>query len=179
MADEQVPQPETVGDPPTFEDGLEDLKREEQEKQGVVSPPWKTLPFWLSAAASVIAYTIAALPEASVAVQILAPVAAVLYYLGYNHIKTRLDQKKGQFGAEPYKTKGFWMDAGSTAVSYVLGSGLGQSDPIMGIGAVGALVLGQMGVEVSAWIRRQKMIDPLDTGAVQKKLEESMTEEPK
>lgn len=172
MTNENVPQ---RVDDPTFEDGLEDLQREEQEKQGTLPPPWKTAPFWLSVTASVIAYTIAALPESHVAVQILTPIAAILYYLGYNHIKTRLDRKRGQFGPEPYRTRGFWLDAGSTVVSYILGSGLAHSDPAMGAAAMGALILGQIGVEVNAWIRRKRMIDPLDPNSVQK-VTENLTE---
>lgn len=149
-------------DPLSFDDLMEDLKREQLEEQKKLPPPWKTLPFWMSIASSVLFYTIAALPEDSSIVAYLAPIAGVLYYLGYQHVQKRIAAKKREFGKKPLKTKAFWFDIGSTGISYILGSGLAKTDFIMSIGLLGATLLAQFGIDTSAWIRRKRMVDPLE-----------------
>jgi len=175
--------PESALTPPDFDDALEDLERETNERAGRAPAPWKTIPFWLSALATIVAFILASgLPVTHWLVQIATPVGMVLYYLGYNVASNRLRSRS--YPNQPaYRTKDYWLDVATTALGFVMGSGLAETDPVMQVGGILVALAAQIGIDVVVWVRRNRMVDPTnldadDVGEVLGRINEGQNELP-
>lgn len=158
-ADDQV-------DPPTPEDDMEDLEREGEEQAGLRPAPYKTFPFWLSMIATILVYILGSniVPEDTQLWMILTFLSSAFAHMGYDHALKVFGLYSEYFQSDPnkptYKKPTYYVSFLATMASYGLGAGLSdQNIVVQGAGLV-AMVLGYLGVSVTAWIKRHDMADP-------------------
>lgn len=157
MSGSEFPKPADPQEQPGFDDSLNDLEREYDEKTGAASLPVKTWKFWLSLVGVVLGFVLlsGALVPSGTAAQVVVFVAALLGHLGYG-----LARDPEASTERNYQKRGFWLSIGAYAVSFLLGSGLdGQS--VEQITGIAALILGYFGYSTRAWIQRDKMVSPV------------------
>lgn len=157
---EENPFPNPNEDKPSFEDGMDDLRREQLEEKGEAPPPYKTIPFWVSLVATILAYLMAsgALPFAVNEWVMLAVVA--LAHLGYGVTAKFFERSEGlhaKDGTPNWKRPSFYASFAAVMASYAMGSGFEDAATT---GGQAAIILAYFGYAVRPWIRRRGMITP-------------------
>ncbi len=157
MADNQFPQPSDPEQRPDFDDSLDDLQREDQERQGNAPLPYKTWKFWLSLVGVSLGFVLLSgvLAPASAVTQVVVFVVALLGHLGFG-----LGRDAENATERNYQKPAFWLSIAAYATSFALGSGL-QSDQAAQITAMAVVVLSYFGYNTRAWVRRDNMVSPL------------------
>lgn len=153
-------------DPPTDEEWSEDFEREGDEEAGIVPRPFKTIPFWVSLVATIVAYLLASniIPEDTTTWHILIYVSTTLAYFGYDHVIGVFRNNQGQLRdtIPNYRKPAFYVSLVSTMAGYALGSGALTPDMYAQVTGMIGLVAGHLGITLIPWIRRQGMSDPVE-----------------
>lgn len=157
MPDNQFPQPTDPGQKPNFNDALDDLQQEEQERRGLAALPYKTWKFWLSLIGATFGFVLlsGALAPATAVTQIVVFVAALMGHLGFG-----LGRPAKNATEQNYQKPGFWLSVAAFATSFALGSGL-QGQEIEQFTAIAVVILGYFGFNTRAWVQRDKMVSPV------------------
>ncbi len=157
MPDNQFPQPSDPEQEPDFDDAIEDLQREEQERQGTAPLPFKTWKFWLSLVGVSLGFVLlsGALTPATPLTQGVVFLVALLGHLGFG-----LGRPAKNTTERNYPKPACWMSIAAFATSFALGSGL-QSDQVAQFTSMAVVILGYFGFTTRAWVRRNQMVSPL------------------
>lgn len=143
----------------SYEDAMDDLKREQDEKAGLAPVPFKTVSFWLSLIATILVYLSASgvLPVQINEWVLIAVVA--LAHLGYgaaaNYFKKNPDGLQASDGTPNYKRPAFYASFAAVLAGYALGSGHETAEAAAG--SVG-MILAYLGYATRPWIKRRQMV---------------------
>jgi len=153
-------------DPPTFEESMDDLQHEVEEYAGRLPVPYKTVPFWLSLIATILAYVLASqLITADTQLwMVLTFVSSAFAHMGYDRTLKIFGSSSSYFQPNSdkpaYKKPTYYISFIATLAGYGLGSGLAGSNLIIQGSGLVAVILGYVGINVTAWIKRSAMEDP-------------------
>ncbi len=159
MNDPNMPQPQ----PPSTDDALGDMERQQEERRGNASLPFQTWSFWISLVSIALGFVLLSgvLPADHSATIAIVGVAQALAHLGYGFRSDAATDKN-------YKKPAFWGSVVAHVMMFVLGSGATygpEAQQVIGMVVIG---LGYFGYNVRSWVRKKEMVAPGENRFMQK-----------
>ena len=146
------------------EDYFDDFHREAQEEAGLKPRPYKTLPFWLSILATVVAYMLASgvITEGSGTYEVYITLSTLLAYFGYDRVVRVFQRRQDQLHdtIPNFRKPAFYVSFLSTMAGFALGSGVVTDSTVAQAAGLITLIFGHLGIKILPWIRNSRMVDP-------------------